>query len=112
MSHEQFCFAYMMQAVNAAPYPTEFDSLIGKKMLFAIDRSATHPMVNESSYRVKRICMDPLIVDEFCVLGSFTTPTKVGAVHCKVIEYICLCVFISYCVCFVLFVFSESFSRH
>jgi hypothetical protein len=88
MSHEQFYFAYMMQAVNAAPYPTEFDSLIGKNMLFAIDRSATHPMVNESSYRVKRICMNPLIIDEFCGLGSFSTPTKVCGVHDKSVEYI------------------------
>jgi hypothetical protein len=70
-----------MQAVNAAPYPIEFDSLIGKKMLFSIDRSATHSMVNESSYRVKRICVNPLIIDEFCGLGSLSTPTKVCSVY-------------------------------
>ncbi|KAK2415843.1 replication protein A 70 kDa DNA-binding subunit C [Trifolium repens] len=75
---EKSCSFFVAQskAVNAAPYPIEFDSLIGKKMLFSIDRSATHSMVNESSYRVKRICVNPLIIDEFCGLGSLSTPTK------------------------------------
>jgi hypothetical protein len=35
-------------------------------MLFAVDRLLNHGAVSDGSYRVKRVCMDPMIIEAFC----------------------------------------------
>ncbi|MCH89804.1 replication factor A protein [Trifolium medium] len=75
---EKSCAYFVAQskARNVGPHPIEFDCLIGKKMLFAIDNSLKHPMVSDCSFRVKRICMNPVVIEEFCSQGPYFTPTK------------------------------------
>jgi hypothetical protein len=62
----------MLQAMSVGLHPIEFDCLVGK-MLFVIDRSLKQPVVSDGSYRIKRICMNP-IIDEFCSQGPYFTP--------------------------------------
>jgi hypothetical protein len=47
-------------------------------MLFGVDRSLNHGAVSDGSYRVKRVCMDPMIIEAFYSQGPFFTPSKVG----------------------------------
>jgi hypothetical protein len=68
----------MLRARNVGPHPIEVDCLVGK-MLFIIDRSLKQPVVSDGTYRIKIICMNAVIVDEFCFQDPYFTPTKVGA---------------------------------
>ncbi|KAK2363769.1 hypothetical protein QL285_088715 [Trifolium repens] len=54
---------------NPAPIQTRvpFDSLVGKKMLFVVDLSTKQAVVSDSTYRVKRVCLDPVMIESFCV---------------------------------------------
>ncbi|KAK2408366.1 replication factor A protein [Trifolium repens] len=45
-------------------------------MLFGVDRSLNHGAVSDGSYRVKRVCMDPMIIEAFYSQGPFFTPSK------------------------------------
>jgi hypothetical protein len=67
----------MLQVCNGGPHLVEFDSLAGKKILFTVDRPMKQLGVGDSSFRVKRICCDPLIIEQFCSQGPYLTPTKV-----------------------------------
>jgi hypothetical protein len=67
----------MLRARNVGPHPIEVDCLVGK--MFIIDRSLKQPVVSDGTYRIKIICMNAVIVDEFCFQGPYFTPTKVGA---------------------------------
>jgi serine/threonine-protein kinase RIO1 len=55
-----------LQGENAGFYPSEFNYLIGKKMLFVVDHSSSVVARSDGSYRVRRVCMDPKIIQEFC----------------------------------------------
>ncbi|PNX96435.1 replication factor-A carboxy-terminal domain protein [Trifolium pratense] len=76
---EKSCAFFVAQskARNGGPHPIEFDGLIGKKMLFAVAVSGKQSSMGDGSYRVRRICMDPVIIEKFCSQGGFCTPTKV-----------------------------------
>ncbi|MCI09615.1 replication factor A protein, partial [Trifolium medium] len=66
-------------ATNEGSYPPEFESLVGKKMLFAVERGAKQVKISDGSYRVKRVCIDPVIIDKFCALGSCSTPVNASS---------------------------------
>ncbi|WJX54294.1 hypothetical protein P8452_40198 [Trifolium repens] len=36
-------------------------------MLFVIDLSTKQAVVSDSTYRVKRVCLDPVMIESFCV---------------------------------------------
>jgi hypothetical protein len=65
---------------NDGSYPAEFQVLIGKKMLFVIDKGLKHTKIVDGTFRVKRVCFDSQIVKTFCADGSFFTPVKVSVV--------------------------------
>jgi hypothetical protein len=66
----------MFQVCSGSSHPNEFDGLVGKKMLFSVQRSPQLGLAI-SSYRVKRICMDPVVIEKFCSEISHSTSTKV-----------------------------------
>ncbi|MCH80240.1 replication factor A protein [Trifolium medium] len=69
-------FVARAKAKIVGPHPIEFDSLVGKKMLFAVDKSVKQSSVGDGSCRVRRVCMNPTIIEEFCGEGGFRTPSK------------------------------------
>ncbi|MCI28316.1 hypothetical protein A2U01_0049516, partial [Trifolium medium] len=50
---EKSCAYFVAQskAMKAGPHPIEFDGLVGKKMLFAIDTSLKQSAVSDGSFR-------------------------------------------------------------
>jgi hypothetical protein len=46
-------------------------------MLFAVERSLKQAAVSDGSYRIKRVCMDPIIIEALCSQGQFFTQSKV-----------------------------------
>ncbi|MCH79355.1 replication factor A protein [Trifolium medium] len=75
---EKSCAFFVAQskAKSAGVHPIEFDSLVGKRMLFSIDKLVKHSGVADGSFRVKRVCMNPTIIKEFCAECGFCTPSK------------------------------------
>ncbi|CAJ2638179.1 unnamed protein product [Trifolium pratense] len=75
---EKSCAFFVAQSKGkiAGPYPNEFDSLAGKKMLFVVDKSANQSIVGEGGSRVRRVCMDSAIIAEFCAGCGYSTPVK------------------------------------
>ncbi|KAK2454097.1 replication protein A 70 kDa DNA-binding subunit C [Trifolium repens] len=61
---------------NGGSAPPEFDSLIGCKMLFIIDKGFNHSKLLDGTFRVKRVCSDPQIIQRFLAEGPFNTPVK------------------------------------
>jgi hypothetical protein len=49
-------------------------------MLFVVDRPLKQATVSDGSYRVNKVCMDPIIVEAFCSQGPFFTPSIVGLI--------------------------------
>jgi hypothetical protein len=64
------------QVCSGGSHPNEFDALVGKKMLFSVQKSPTLGLAI-SSYRVKRICMVPTVIDQFCSATSNPVSPKV-----------------------------------
>ncbi|KAK2447592.1 replication protein A 70 kDa DNA-binding subunit C [Trifolium repens] len=54
---EKSCAFFIAQskAINSGPHPVEFDSLVGKKMLFVIEIPSKQSALSDCSYRVKRV---------------------------------------------------------
>ncbi|KAK2362598.1 replication protein A 70 kDa DNA-binding subunit C [Trifolium repens] len=75
---EKSCVYFVSQAkvCSGSSHPNEFDGLVGKKMLFSVQRSPQLGLAI-SSYRVKRICMDPVVIEKFCSEISHSTSTKI-----------------------------------
>jgi hypothetical protein len=46
-------------------------------MLFVVERSLKQTAVSDDSYSIKRVCMDPIIIDALCSQGQFFTQSKV-----------------------------------
>jgi hypothetical protein len=67
-----------IQVPNGGSAPPEFDSLIGCKMLFIIDKGFNHSKLLDGTFRVKRVCSDPQIIQRFLAEGPFNTPVKVN----------------------------------
>jgi hypothetical protein len=74
-----FFFAELdrMQVPNGGSVPAEFDSLVGTKMLFIIDKGFNQSKIMDGSFRVKRVCVDSQIIQRFLAEGPFITPVKV-----------------------------------
>ncbi|GAU51412.1 hypothetical protein TSUD_413230 [Trifolium subterraneum] len=45
-------------------------------MLLSVDKALKQGGLSDGSHRVRRVCMDPTIIDKFCAQGSYFTPTK------------------------------------
>ncbi|MCI11834.1 replication factor A protein, partial [Trifolium medium] len=75
---EKSCAFFVAQSkgLNDGWYPTEFESVVGKKMLFTIDNRLKQTVMADGSFRVKRVCLDPKIIETFCAEGPFMTPVK------------------------------------
>ncbi|MCH82030.1 replication factor A protein [Trifolium medium] len=75
---EKSCAYFVVQskAIKVGPHPIEFDGLVGKRMLFAIDTTLKQSVGSDGTFRVKRICMNPKIIDEFCSKGPYFSPSK------------------------------------
>ncbi|PNX69668.1 replication factor A protein, partial [Trifolium pratense] len=75
---EKSCAFFVAQSKGkiAGPHPIEFDSLVGKKMLLAVDKSANQSLVGDGCSRVRRVCMDSAIIAEFCADCGYSTPVK------------------------------------
>jgi hypothetical protein len=64
------------QVCSGGSHPNEFDALVGKKMLFSVQKSPTLGLA-VSSYRVQRVCMDPSVISQFCSVTLCPTSPKV-----------------------------------
>ncbi|KAK2426302.1 replication factor A protein [Trifolium repens] len=82
---EKSCAYFVAQSkgISGGPHPAEFDNLVGKKMLFAVEKTLQPPGTSDGSLRVKRVCMDSVIIREFCSQGPYSTPTKAV---CKTVD--------------------------
>ncbi|MCH80685.1 hypothetical protein A2U01_0001457 [Trifolium medium] len=45
-------------------------------MLFTAERGANQTPMADDSFRVKRVCMDPMLIETFCAEGPYYTPVK------------------------------------
>ncbi|KAK2416233.1 replication factor A protein [Trifolium repens] len=73
-------FVSQSKVCNGASHPNEFDGMVGKKMLFCVQKSPQLGLAI-SSYRVKRICMDAVLIDKFCTQDSCSKSSEaMGAV--------------------------------
>lgn len=54
-------------------YPVEFDSLVGKELLFKVDKDAQRGSRYGDPFRVKKICSDFNIIQKFKNDDSITT---------------------------------------
>jgi hypothetical protein len=57
---------YLFQAENCGFYPPEIVSLKGRMMLFKVEKTASAGVMFDGSFRVKRVCVDTSIIEEFC----------------------------------------------
>ncbi|KAK2409929.1 replication protein A 70 kDa DNA-binding subunit B [Trifolium repens] len=56
--------------------PEEFNALVGKKMLFLIEKGLKPTRIVDGTFRVKRICFDSKIIKTYCAEGFCFTPVK------------------------------------
>jgi hypothetical protein len=66
-----------MQAENAGFYPTQFNKLKGRKMLFKVEKCTGASFMFDGSFRVKRVCDQPSVVEAFNSTGVECTPSEV-----------------------------------
>jgi hypothetical protein len=52
-------------------------ALKGRKMLFKVEKTNNASVLFDGSFRVKRVCFEPSIVEAFHVAGKGSTPLKV-----------------------------------
>ncbi|XP_057417149.1 uncharacterized protein LOC130711499 [Lotus japonicus] len=57
-------------------YPDVMKSIIGKEVLFKVEKSSDHGMKYDDSYKVKKICDDLAIIELFKDKTKIQTPTK------------------------------------
>ncbi|KAK2413753.1 replication protein A 70 kDa DNA-binding subunit C [Trifolium repens] len=79
---EKSCAYFVSQSkvCSGASHPIEFDGLAGKRMLFCVQKSPQLGLAI-SSYRVKRICANPIVIEQFFCQNSCSTSSKaLGAV--------------------------------
>ncbi|CAJ2676038.1 unnamed protein product [Trifolium pratense] len=75
---EKSCAYFVAQtkASNEGVYPIEFDFLVGKKMIFTIDKGVKQTIKSDGSFRVKRVCLDAKIIEIFVAQSPYVTPVK------------------------------------
>jgi hypothetical protein len=66
-----------LQAENAGFYPPELVMLKDTRLLFKVEKMCVSSALFDGSYRVKRVCKDPSIVEAFDVVGDNYIPSKV-----------------------------------
>ncbi|PNX97803.1 replication factor A protein [Trifolium pratense] len=66
----------LMPVSNDGSFPAEFKALVGKKMLFIIDKGMKQMKIVDGTFRVKRVCSDPKIIESFAEEGDCFTPVK------------------------------------
>lgn len=64
------------KAKNAGYWPTDFDHLKGKKILFKVEKSNSNNFLFDGIFKVKRVCTDPDVINKFISDGGDYTPTK------------------------------------
>ncbi|KAK2397209.1 replication protein A 70 kDa DNA-binding subunit C [Trifolium repens] len=69
-------FVGKSKVASDGSFPIEFQALVGKKMLFVIDKGLKHAKIVDGTFRVKRVCFNSKIIETFCAEGSFFTPVK------------------------------------
>ncbi|MCH97877.1 replication factor A protein, partial [Trifolium medium] len=52
-------------AENAGCYPSELLALVGSKLLFKVEKVTSPGVLFDGSFRVKRMCNDPSILESF-----------------------------------------------
>jgi hypothetical protein len=83
-----------IQVPNGGAVPAEFDSLIGSKMLFIIDKGFNHSKLLDGTFKVKRVCSDPQIIQRFLAEGPFITPVKVNE---EIFHFLSSNIFVVFC---------------
>ncbi|GAU50770.1 hypothetical protein TSUD_410670 [Trifolium subterraneum] len=75
---EKSCAQFVAQAKvsNDGSYPAEFESLVGKTMLVTIEKGIKQTTSSDGTFRVKRTCSDPTIIEKFSAEGPYFTPVK------------------------------------
>jgi hypothetical protein len=58
-------------------YPKEFDCLAGMKMRFIVDKGSPAGSITDGSFRVKRVCVDPDVIEKYLAEGFDVSPAKV-----------------------------------
>lgn len=58
-------------------YPDDIKALIGKEVLFKVEKLSDHGTKYDDSYKVKKTCDDKFIIDLFNDKTKIETPTKV-----------------------------------
>ncbi|KAK2411272.1 replication protein A 70 kDa DNA-binding subunit B [Trifolium repens] len=61
---------------NDGSIPAEFHCLVGKKMLFVIEKGLKQTKIVDGTFRVKRVCFDSKIIKTYCAEGFCFTPVK------------------------------------
>jgi hypothetical protein len=51
--------------------------LKGRKLLFKVEKTSVASVLFDGSYRVKRVCYDPNIIESFLLNAKESTPLKV-----------------------------------
>jgi hypothetical protein len=80
-------FFIIFQVCSGASHPIEFDGLAGKRVLFCVQKSPQLGLAI-SSYRVKRICANPIVIEQFFCQNSCSTSSKVVAILFYLISFI------------------------
>ena len=70
-------FLCSFKAENAGFYPSEFAKLKDKKMLFKVEKYCGPSIFFDGSFRVKRVCDEPSVIQSFDSVGVESTPSKV-----------------------------------
>jgi hypothetical protein len=71
----------VLQAENAGFYPPELLALTGKYLLFKVDKSSAASVLFDGSYRVRRICSDPTVIEAFTLQGARCSDEQVVRSH-------------------------------
>ncbi|KAJ1436000.1 hypothetical protein SESBI_04553 [Sesbania bispinosa] len=65
-----------MKALNAGEQPSEFMALVGKELLFKVEKTADYAFSYDDSFKVRRVCDDKEIIKQFKKEKSIGTPLK------------------------------------
>ncbi|XP_057442175.1 uncharacterized protein LOC130733903 isoform X2 [Lotus japonicus] len=73
---KELTMASKLNGKSSNEYPNEIKSIIGRQMLFKVQKSSNHDSTFDDSYRVKKICTDINVVETFKDNSKVQTPTK------------------------------------
>ncbi|KAJ1408030.1 hypothetical protein SESBI_23886 [Sesbania bispinosa] len=64
------------RALKAGEHPPEFMALVGKELLFKVEKTVKYTFNYDDSFKVKRVCDDKEIIKQFKKEKSVETPLK------------------------------------